>query len=167
MLSNSKNNEFISSMNDTILKDIFDHDENEIYTSSPNIHERTLNSLAHEWSICDIFEINESEGETQYANDEENETDLQTKVTKQNIVTHSDNMLNETNSHWQNNKVFTQLNPCKLKDNILECFQVINNFNIYRIIKFLTSDLYDYYVSQNRPHKNMRTVLKKQFPQKS
>ena len=166
MLSDSKNNESISSINDTILKDIRDHDENEIYTSSPNIHERTLNSLAHEWSMCDIFEINESEGETQCANNEKNETDLQTKVTKQNIVTHSQNMLNETNSHWQDNKAFTQLDPCKSKDNILECFQVINNFNIYRIIKFLTLDLYDHYAFQNRSHKNMRTVLRKQFPQK-
>lgn len=65
MKQNSESNNSISSMNDTmndtILKDIRDHDENEICTSSPNIHERTLNSLEHEWSICDIFEINESE----------------------------------------------------------------------------------------------------------
>ncbi|XP_043520738.1 helicase POLQ-like [Frieseomelitta varia] len=128
MLSNSKNNESISSMSDTILKDIRDHDENEIYTSSPNIHERTLNSLTYDWSMCDIFEINESEGETQCVNNKENETDLQTKVTKQNIVTHSQNVLNETNSHWQDNKAFTQLDPCKLKDNILDCFQVTQKY---------------------------------------
>ncbi|KOX69175.1 Helicase POLQ-like [Melipona quadrifasciata] len=115
-------------MNDTILKDIRDHDKNEIRTSSPNTHERTLNSLAHEWSMFDIFEINGSEGETQCANNKENETDLQTKVTKQNIVTHSQNMLNETNSHWQDNKAFTQLDPCELKDNILVWSQITQRY---------------------------------------
>lgn len=99
--------------------------------TSPNIHEKTLNSLAHEWSSCDIFERNENDIKIQYVNEEEEEKekDLQTEIVKQNTSTFSQN---ETDTHWQDNtflNAFTQLDSYDVKDNVLECFkQVTQNF---------------------------------------
>lgn len=122
-----------------MLIDIEDHDESKMCATSPNIHEKTLNSFAHEWSSCDIFESNENDIKIQYVvneeEEEEKEKDLQTEIVKQNTSTFSQN---ETDTHWQDNtflNAFTQLDSYDVKDNVLECFkQVINSFNICKII---------------------------------
>ncbi|XP_033349489.1 helicase POLQ-like [Bombus vosnesenskii] len=118
-------------MDDTMLIDIEDHDESKICATSPNIHEKTLNSFAHEWNSCDIFERNENDIKIQYVvnEEEEKEKDLQTEIVKQNTSTFSQN---ETDTHWQDNtflNAFTQLDSYDVKDNVLECFkQVTQNF---------------------------------------
>ncbi|XP_033196461.1 mutagen-sensitive 301 isoform X1 [Bombus vancouverensis nearcticus] len=118
-------------MDDTMLIDIEDHDESKMCATSPNIHEKTLNSFAHEWSSCDIFERNENDIKIQYVvnEEEEKEKDLQTEIVKQNTSTFSQN---ETDTHWQDNtflNAFTQLDSYDVKDNVLECFkQVTQNF---------------------------------------
>lgn len=51
----------ILSINDTVLRDIEnDNDNNEMPSGSPKIHERTLNDLALESSICDMLELHEN-----------------------------------------------------------------------------------------------------------
>ncbi|XP_060824355.1 helicase POLQ-like isoform X2 [Bombus pascuorum] len=122
-------------MDDTMLIDIEDHNESKMCATSPNIHEKTLNSLAHEWSSCDIFERNENDIKIQYVvneeeeEEEEEEKDLQIEIDKQNTSTFSQN---ETDTHWQDNtflNAFTQLDSYDVKDNVLECFkQVTQNF---------------------------------------
>ncbi|XP_071878783.1 mutagen-sensitive 301 [Bombus fervidus] len=121
-------------MDDTMLIDIEDHDESKMCATSPNIHEKTLNSLAHEWSSCDIFERNENDIKIQYVvneeeEEEEKEKDLPIEIVKQNTSNFSQN---ETDTHWQDNtflNAFTQLDSYDVKDNVLECFkQVTQNF---------------------------------------
>ncbi|XP_068988082.1 helicase POLQ-like [Bombus flavifrons] len=119
-------------MDDTMLIDIEDHDESKMCATTSNIHEKTLNSFAHEWSSCDIFERNENDIKIQYVvneEEEEKEKDLQTEIVKQNTSTFSQN---ETDTHWQDNtflNAFTQFDSYEVKDNVLECFkQVTQNF---------------------------------------
>ncbi|XP_050575371.1 helicase POLQ-like isoform X2 [Bombus affinis] len=115
-------------MDDTMLIDIEDDDESKMCALSPNIHEKTLNSLAHEWSSCDIFERNENDIKIQYVvneEEEEKEKDLETEIVKQNTSTFSQN---ETDTHWQDNtflNAFTQLDSYDVKDNVLECFKQV------------------------------------------
>ncbi|XP_076646413.1 mutagen-sensitive 301 isoform X2 [Halictus rubicundus] len=50
----------ILSMDDTILNNIgIEKGANEISSISPGVHEKTLNNFEHEWSVCDIVEIND------------------------------------------------------------------------------------------------------------
>ncbi|CAK9804907.1 Helicase POLQ-like [Anthophora plagiata] len=113
----------ILSMDDTILKIIEDNgdNENEMCILSPNIHEKTLNNFAHEWSTCDIFEMHENCEKVQSTDDRK---EFPTEQINENNLTISDDIPNEANIYWQGNtllnETFTQFHSSDMVDK-LQC----------------------------------------------
>ncbi|CAL7945074.1 unnamed protein product [Xylocopa violacea] len=100
----------VLSMNDSVLQDFEDDKETESNTFNVNVHEKTLNSFADEWSTCDIFETNEDYGDENVADNKEEDSPV--------------NITKEANTQWQDNtllnEVFTHLESPIVNDNNLE-----------------------------------------------
>lgn len=116
----------ILSLDDTILRDIKEDDnndnENEIFTVSPNIHEKTLNSFAHGWNTCDSL----LEGHEHVNNGAD-------------VLMNNRNSVNTTNDNSEDNTLlnapFTQWDYSDTKDDIPNnSLQVIDSYIIMIVI---------------------------------
>lgn len=114
----------ILSMDDTILNSIENDNKNDrVFSVDLNIHEKTLNSFTHEWSVHDIFEIHKnSEKSPPTVN---SEGDQQIKIAENDALSIPYNVQNEKNNSWQDetfmNEVFAQLDSSNEKNVGLEC----------------------------------------------
>lgn len=106
-------------MDNKVLKNIENDNENEI---NVNVDQKTLNSFINEWSTCDVFNVDENNGKTQYFDDNEKKKEKKSSEITQNTLNFSQN---EINTHWQDNtfldKMFSQFDSYDEKKNVLEC----------------------------------------------
>ncbi|XP_076295876.1 helicase POLQ-like [Lasioglossum baleicum] len=108
----------ILSMDDTILNNIeIGKEANEISSISPGVHEKTLNSFEHEWSVCDIVDTNNVFESLLHCDI----NDSKARIHEKSFLNTSYKISKETNQ-WQDETFFsvpfTQLIPSEKNDTL-------------------------------------------------